>query len=248
MNFEAIHLDKGLKTPLYVQLKNILLNAILEKELVPGDLLPSEHSLSEMLGISKATVRQCMSELSNEGYIEKKRNRGTIVLDRKLNLGYSDTVSNYNERVKELGLSPKTRLLRLTVDDCSRKIAQMLDTEPGTRVIHLTRLRYADNMPIVYIDSYLLYEENRFILGHDFETESLYALLDQNPETRITRCQRTVFASEAPPEIAEAFNIRSGSAMLTVETIASDARGNIREYSISYSPNSRNQYSFTVTR
>lgn len=248
MNFESIHLDKSLKTPLYMQLKNALLNAVLNKELIPGDLLPSETALSEMLGISKATIRQCMSELSNEGYIEKKRNRGTIILDRKLNLGYSDAVSNYNKRVKELGLSPKTKLIRLTVDDCNKKIAQMLEVEPGSKVIHLTRLRYADDMPIVYIDSYLLYEENRFILGHDFEAESLYALLDQNPETRISRCQRTVFASEALPEIAEAFNIRPGSAMLTVETIATDARGNIREYSMSYSPNSRNQYSFTVTR
>jgi len=102
-----------------MQLKNALLNTVLNKELIPGDLLPSEAALSEMLGISKATVRQCMSELSNEGYIEKKRNRETIILDRKLNLGYSDAVSNYNERVKELGLSPKTKLIRLTVDDCN---------------------------------------------------------------------------------------------------------------------------------
>lgn len=248
MNFGNIKLDKGLKTPLYAQLKETLLSAIWNEELLPGDLLPTETALSEMLGISKATVRQCMGELSNEGYIEKRRNRGTIVLDRKLNLGFSETISDYTNRVKEMGLSPKTKLLQLSVEDCNKKTAQMLALPESTKVIRLTRLRYANDQPVLYIDSYLPYDACRFILGHDFESESLYGLLDSTPNTRISRVERTVFATEAKQSIAEAFNSRLGSAMLVTETTAYNDEGNILEYSISYSPNSRNQYTFVVTR
>ena len=248
MNLENMKLDKSAKTPLYLQLKEFILKGIWNKELVPGDLLPSESIIAQTLGISKATVRQCMGELSNEGYIEKKRNRGTIILDRKLNIGYSSDIGDFSERIKELGMVPKTELLGLSVETGTKKITQMLNAEEGTKIIHLTRLRYADHLPIVYIDSFLPYEGNRFVLGHDLETESLYAILDQEPGSQICRVVRTVFASEALPEIAEKFHVRSGCAMLTVETSAYNKSGEIVEYSVSYSPNARNQYTFTLNR
>ena len=248
MNFEKITLDKTAKTPLYLQLKEYILKQIWNKELVPGDLLPSESILAQTLGISKATVRQCMGELSNEGYIEKKRNRGTIILDRKLNIGYSNDIGDFSERIKELGMIPKTELLGLSVENSTKKVSQMLNAEEGTKIIHLTRLRYADHLPIVYIDSFLPYEANRFVLGHDLENESLYSILDKEPSSHISRVVRTVFASEAMPEIAEKFHVRNGCAMLTVETYAYNSDGAIVEYSVSYSPNARNQYTFTLNR
>ncbi len=248
MDFTNIKLDKSSKTPLYLQLKEHMLKAIWDKDLTPGDLIPSEGTLSEMLGISKSTIRQCMTELSNEGYIEKKRNRGTIILDRKLNLGFSDGISSFTNRITQFGMLPMTKLLQLSVDDCPKKIANMLNIDESQKIIRLIRLRYADNMPVLYIDSYLSYEENRFILGHDFSKESLYDLLDQNSENKITRVERTVYASEASTDVAKAFNVKAGYPMLTVETNAFDKNDIIREYSISYSPGSRNQYKFTITR
>lgn len=248
MNLEKIKLDKSAKTPLYLQLKEFILKAIWNKELVPGDLLPSENVIAQTLGISKATVRQCMGELSNEGYIEKKRNRGTIILDRKLNIGYSNDIGDFSERIKELGMVPRTELLGLAVEIGTKKITQMLNVDEDTKIIHLTRLRYADHLPIVYIDSFLPYEGNRFVLGHDLEKESLYTILDQEPSSQIRRVVRTVFASEAMPEIAEKFHVRSGCAMLTVETSAYNKDGVMVEYSVSYSPNARNQYTFTLNR
>jgi len=250
LNYENIILDRKSKTPLYLQLKKIFLDAIREQDLCTGDLLPSENDIARILGISKATVRQCMGELSNEGYIEKRRNRGTIVLDHKLNIGYSSEIGDFSERIKEMGMMPKTELLSLKVEECNKQIAQILNFDNPKKVIHLVRLRYANDFPIVYIDSFLPYETCRPILSHDLEAESLYSILDQasSPQLHVHRVVRTVYASEALPEIAQKFNVRTGCAMLTVETIAYNKSGSPVEYSISYSPNARNQYSFTLNR
>lgn len=250
LNYENITLDRTSKTPLYLQLKKIFLDAIREKELCSGDLLPSESEIAKLFGISKATVRQCMGELSNEGYIEKRRNRGTIILGQKLNIGYSSEIGDFSERIREMGMQPKTELLALKVEECNKQVAQLLNFDESKKIIHLVRLRYANNFPIVYIDSFLPYETCRPVLSHDLESESLYSILDQepSPQLHIHHVVRTVYASEALPEIAEKFNVRTGCAMLTVETIAYNKNGFPIEYSVSYSPNARNQYSFTLNR
>src|SRR5438094_7060653 len=54
---------------------------------VPGDRLPSERALAEQLGVSRATVREAIKVLRDEGYVESRRGArgGLMVLDQGLN-------------------------------------------------------------------------------------------------------------------------------------------------------------------
>lgn len=248
MKFSADQLDRASKTPLYSQLKQIILEAIWSKELKSGDIFPSEEELSKLFQISKSTVRQCMSELAGENYVEKRRNRGTIVLSRKLDLGYSAKIVGFHERVKQMGMEPRTKLLHLSVSEADRDDAALLQVQNGSKVIRLIRLRYADNLPIVWIDSLLPYDDVYFIMGNNLEQKSLYDLLDQHESSRIDSVLRKAYATESTKEMSKVFDIKESSAMLTVETFAYNALGKIIEYSLSYSPGDRNQYSFTIKR
>lgn len=73
-------LDQG-STPLYYQLKNILKSKILSSELKGNKRLPSEAELCEEYNVSRATVRQALSELTKEELIYRGRGRGTFVTD-----------------------------------------------------------------------------------------------------------------------------------------------------------------------
>ena len=46
----------------------------------PGDLLPTETMLSEELGINRTTISKAMAALKNEGYVERRAGRGTMLL------------------------------------------------------------------------------------------------------------------------------------------------------------------------
>jgi len=52
----------------------------------PGDKLPSERELSQNLGVSRATVREAIKCMENEGVLETKQGRGTFVRSNSMNI------------------------------------------------------------------------------------------------------------------------------------------------------------------
>ncbi len=67
--------------PLYSSLKEDLINDIKNKKYHSHEIIPSENVLSEKYGISRPTVRQAIGELTNMGYLYKKKGKGTFVSD-----------------------------------------------------------------------------------------------------------------------------------------------------------------------
>ena len=65
--------------PLYQQLKETLRRQILEGELQPGTLIPSERQLCEQYGVSSTTVRRALQELVRDGLIHRRAGIGTFV-------------------------------------------------------------------------------------------------------------------------------------------------------------------------
>jgi DNA-binding GntR family transcriptional regulator len=75
---QNVVLNQG-PTPLYYQLQNILKSKILSNELEGNKRLPSEAELCSEYNVSRATVRQALSELMKDGLIYRDRGRGTFV-------------------------------------------------------------------------------------------------------------------------------------------------------------------------
>ena len=75
-------LDRASRIVLYRQLANSLRERILGGTLPSGASLPTEFELSAAYGVSRGTVRQALSLLSDEGLIERVPGRGTFVRQR----------------------------------------------------------------------------------------------------------------------------------------------------------------------
>jgi ABC-type glycerol-3-phosphate transport system substrate-binding protein len=69
--------------PLYLQIKDILLKKIVMKEFSWDQPLPSESALAKQFGISISTIRQAVSILVAEEYLEKKQGKGTFLSRKK---------------------------------------------------------------------------------------------------------------------------------------------------------------------
>ena len=76
-------IDKESDTPLYIQIRDVILEAIRLGELHPGDRLPSVSSLAKEIGVTQATVRRALQDLSDAGQACCHVGRGTFIQEAK---------------------------------------------------------------------------------------------------------------------------------------------------------------------
>lgn len=74
-----LHLDRSIKTPLYLQIRSQIRQLILANELPPGFRLPPERKLAATLGVNRTTVVNAYHELVADGLIQPHVGKGTIV-------------------------------------------------------------------------------------------------------------------------------------------------------------------------
>jgi GntR family transcriptional repressor for pyruvate dehydrogenase complex len=60
---------------------------VLSGEMRPGEVLPSERRLAELLGVSRPTVREALKKLSAAGLVEVRQGDGTTVRDFRRHAG-----------------------------------------------------------------------------------------------------------------------------------------------------------------
>ena len=91
-------INKYSNVPLYSQLKNLIIQKIESGEYPVESKIPSEQELCEQYDISRPTVRQAVSELTNNGYLYKEKGKGTYVaktkskVDIKNFTGFTDSI------------------------------------------------------------------------------------------------------------------------------------------------------------
>jgi len=72
-------LDKASNMPLYLQLKNAIMDMINSGELKAGDPMKTEAELCAEFGISRYPIRQALALLVDEGFLNRTRGRGTFI-------------------------------------------------------------------------------------------------------------------------------------------------------------------------
>ena len=65
----------------YLDIKKDLLDKILSGVYQQGSIIPNEYELAEIYNVSRPTIRKAVQILVDEGYLEKRKKRGTIVCD-----------------------------------------------------------------------------------------------------------------------------------------------------------------------
>ena len=74
-----LKIDFESDTPIYVQLKNQIIEGMAKGELKPGDSLPSVRQLAEDIGINMHTVNKAYALLKDDGFVSLDRRRGAVV-------------------------------------------------------------------------------------------------------------------------------------------------------------------------
>jgi GntR family transcriptional regulator len=137
----------------------------------------AEQELSSMLNVSRTTIRQSMNRLVDEGLLVRYRGKGSFIADQKLrrNINY---MYNFTENIRDSGAVPSSLVLRQEVCQANPIICEQLHLPKDTdRVFFLSRLRCADNEPLIIEKTYIPYYLCEGIETVDFSTASLYQTL-----------------------------------------------------------------------
>ena len=225
--FQSNIIDKNSAIPLYYQLYTYIEKLIKENKLVEGDRLPPEDELVKLLKISRPTIRQAYKELSTKGYIQRKRSKGTVVTKPKVLSKFLSELTNYYNELSAEDMEVKTKVLQFEIIK-DQKASEVLKTD---KLIHLIRLRYSDNTPLVYIDTYIPYDNYKDLFAYDLEKESLYESMKKIGQP-VESVRRIIKASKSSKEVATYLEIETGEPILYSQTIGKDKNGKPVEYSL----------------
>lgn len=165
--YHAIRLDRGCATPLCHQIKDYLMQYIRSGELPDGEMLPPEEELCVLLNVSRPTVRQALTDLVHEGYLNRVKFKGTFVTRPRLAGKFIQTIQTYDEEIQSMGLTPSTKVISLISQEAGDDVRRALHLKEGERVVFLERLRCAQNQPVVYVKTYLPEKSCKGILEED---------------------------------------------------------------------------------
>jgi GntR family transcriptional regulator len=138
-------------TPLHITTIDRLRKIIFSDEYHEGDQLPTEPLLAKNLGISRATLREAMKQLENEGVIYRLHGVGTFVKSRMPSIALNLSIPrSITEMIESLGLIPGTRFMHAASELVFPDDVDRLNIKPGSTVIRLERIRTANGQPVAY--------------------------------------------------------------------------------------------------
>ena len=81
-----IIISNSSSTPIYEQIKNTIINQIMDGELKEDEALPSIRALAQDIKISVMTIKKAYDELESEGYIVSRQGKRTFVAPKNSEL------------------------------------------------------------------------------------------------------------------------------------------------------------------
>lgn len=171
--------------PLYVQVKEILKQEIEDGKFKIGQAIPTEPEFMKRFNISRATVRQAISDLVLGGYLEREQGRGTFVSKQRFDVKL-DKFYSFTKDMSKRGMNPQSRLVEFEIIPQNFDISSKIDLNEIDQVIKLVRLRSALNEVIMVETTYLSRSMFPDLTREDVLKGSLYAVLENKYNSKLS--------------------------------------------------------------
>ncbi|MBC7604165.1 MAG: GntR family transcriptional regulator, partial [Ramlibacter sp.] len=143
-------------SPLYQQIKSLILQNLEAGEWKPGEAIPSEMDLAARYRVSQGTVRKAIDELAAENLVIRRQGKGTFVAthaEQQVQYRFLKLMPDSGDRDDE---GPAQR----TVLECKRvrasaDVARALSLRTGDGVLQVRRVLSFGEVPTIVEDLWL---------------------------------------------------------------------------------------------
>jgi GntR family transcriptional regulator len=245
---ELFRIDSESKLPLYDQIERNLRDLIINGRLQPGQMMPPEWDLSALYGVSRLTVRRAVEDLVRQNWLERKHGVGTFVRQPTI-ASIADSKLSFTEQMHAIGRKPSSRVLEQRVVPATAKIARAIHIQEGEPTFEITRVRLADDIPILLETSCLSQEQFPSLeLRSWSENDSLYKILSEEYGVIVTGLDHTLKPVLLTETEARQLQTKAGTPALLSEIVAFTRDGTPVEYSWSLSNGDKSEFYFHFQR
>ena len=207
-------------SPLYQQIKSLLLKGLEKGDWRPGEMIPSEMELAQRFQVSQGTVRKAIDELSQENLLVRKQGKGTYVAthsEHGAQYRFLKLVAN-PEKPQYIGPA-KREILWCKLSSPSPSDAQALQLKPDSKVWHIRRILSFASLPTILEDLCLPGDAFVGLSAQELQHHQgpTYALFETKYGVRMVRAQEQIRATMPTQEVCQLLNIEPNIPLLIVE-------------------------------
>jgi len=241
-------IDRQSRMPLYELIEQNIRELITKDLLKPGDPIPSEWELADMYRVSRLTVRHAMDNLSRQGWLDRKHGVGSFAASPSI-ARITPSKLSFTEQMRAIGRVPSSRQISIQIMPAPAEVASALSLPEGDPVTEITRLRKADNEPILLERAYI---SNRLFpevtSESDFSNISLYEYLNAHHHASITIMDQTIEPVLITKDEADCLDVPAGTPAVQSKVISYTNGGDPIECSWSVTRGDRCKFYFRFRR
>lgn len=231
--------------PLYYQVASVLRQNIYNDVYSAGDRLPSEEELAREFQVSRATLREAISQLVQAGELVRRHGLGTFVTTKERgqfsHVLYGDLESLVQAASANAHVAKQVEVTQNT--EFPERVAAQLGLDPARGTL-ITRLMTMGDSPFAYHRNYLPSVIGKAITKRTLASVGVMrAIADTGREP--WRAVQTIRAQAADPELGELLGVGPSGPLMSTERVLYDREDLPLEVVHSWYP--AYSYSYQVT-
>jgi GntR family transcriptional regulator len=238
-------IDHQSKLPLHIQVEELIRRMIAAPEFSNGAFLPKEVELANRLGVSRNTIRQATNKLEYEGSLVRKKGVGTRVADKKNLQTGLDHWYSFTKEMRDSGIHVENLELKVEEVPADQKLASFFNIKLHKTVLKLSKLKGADNEPIVFFESF--FHPRIGVTKEDNFSIPLYPMLEEKYGVVVVKSNEHIRAQLAGP-FGKKLQISAKDPILVRERFVYDPGERPIEYNLGYYRSDKFTYSIDIMK
>ncbi len=207
-------------SPLYQQIKALILQSLQSGEWKPGELIPSEVELAVRYKVSQGTVRKAIDELSAENLVVRRQGKGTFVAthhEARVQFRFLKLMPDAGDAHQ-----PENHIVEVKRLRGPAEVTRVLDMKAGDSVVYIKRVQVFDGVPTILEEIWL---PGSLFKGLTVERLAeykgpMYGLFETEFGTQMIHATEKLKAVLADEVVAEQLQVEVGVPVLGVERVA----------------------------
>jgi len=210
-------------SPLYQQIKSLILRSLQAGEWKPGDMIPSEFDLAARYRVSQGTVRKAVDALATDNLLVRRQGKGTFVATH----AEAHTQYRFLRLLPDSGDLASQGLAERRIIECRRlrasaEVARQLMLRTGDPVLQVKRVLSFGGQPAILEELWLpgVPFKGLTVETLSFDKGPMYALFESQFGVRMVRADEKIKALGADADTATLLDVAPGSPLLSVERLS----------------------------